>query len=259
MRKKYLIHLLKKNQFQRAKIVDLIDMVNNNDYYQLGGQKMKIILTVLLSLFCFGIYPSEVAGNEDRVEIKINNEVSTEGEFNRTENRIRVENDGENTQISTETKQQDSSTSSSYTLTPIRSQQTRDNMSEVATRVEEMLNSRIENQGIGEQVKEIAKAQNQAQAKIESQFQKIEKRTGLMKKIIGPDFKAIKSMEQLMIENQERINELKNLSSQLDDEENSEIEEMIVSLEQQNLSLREKVSQETESTGMFGWLFKLFS
>jgi hypothetical protein len=241
-----------------VQIIDLIDLVNNNDYYQTRRTIMKIILTVLLSLLCFGIYTSEVAGNEDRVEIKINNEVSTEGEFKRTENRIRIENDGENTQISTETKQQDS-TSSSYTLTPIRSQQTRDNMSEVASRVEEMLNSRIENQGIGEQVREIAKAQNQAQERIESQLQKIEKRTGLMKRVIGPDFKAIKNMEKLMVENQERINELESLSSQFDDEENLEIEEMIASLEQQNLSLKEKISQETESTGLLGWLFKLFS
>ena len=223
---------------------------------------MKIILTVLFLLFCFGIYTSEVvgndAGNKDRVEIKISNEVSTDAEFKQVENRIRVENEGENTKISTETKQQDS-TSSSYTLTPIRSQQARDNMSEVANRVEEMLNARIENQGIGEQVREIAKVQNQAQERIDSQLQKIEKRTGLMKRIIGPDFKAIKSMEQLMVENQERINELGSLSSQLDDEESLEIEEMISSLEEQNLSLEERIAQETQSTGLLGWLFKLFN
>lgn len=223
---------------------------------------MKIILAVLLSLFCFGISAQKVVGynaeNNDRVEIKINNEVSTESEFKQVENKIRVENDGEKTQVSTETKQLDS-TSSSYTLTPIRSQQARENMSEVANRVEEMLNARIENQGIGQQVREIARVQNQAQERIENQLQKIEKRSGLVKKIIGPDFKAIKNMEQLIVENQERIDELKNLSSQLNEEESLEIEEMIVSLEEQNLSLKEKISQERESTSLFGWLFKIFS
>jgi hypothetical protein len=132
-------------------------------------------------------------------------------------------------------------------------------MSEVANRVEEMLNARIENQGIGQQVREIARVQNQTQERIENQLQKIEKRSGLVKKIIGPDFKAIKNMEQLVVENQERIDELKNLSSQLNEEESLEIEEMIVSLEEQNLSLKEKISQERESTSLFGWLFKIFS
>lgn len=237
-------------------------MISNYDYYQTRRTKMKIVLTVLLSLFYFGIYTPEVvgynAGDNDRVEIKINNEISTEGEFKHVENRIRIENDGENTQISTETKRLDS-TSSSYTLTPIRSQQAREDMSEVANRVEEMLNTRIENQGIDQQIREIAELQNQAQERIENQLQRIEKRTGLMKKIIGPNFKAIKNMEQLMMENQERIDELKNLSSQLDEEESLEIEKMTDSLEEQNLSLKEKISQETESTGLLGWLFKLFS
>jgi hypothetical protein len=49
--------------------------------------------------------------------------------------------------------------------------------------------------GIGDQVREIATQQKMAQEQVKSNLDQVENRKGFMKFLIGPDYKALKSME----------------------------------------------------------------
>jgi len=139
-----------------------------------------------------------------------------------------------------------------------RSETAREHMSEVAKKVEEILTTQRAKGGIGEQIREIARGQNQAQEEIESEHEKMVMR-GWMKKIIGPDFKAIKNLKKQVEKNQMRVRKLERLQNEaMNEGETQMVEEMIEVLNQQNTSLSEQIKAEEESFSLFGWLFKLF-
>ncbi len=67
-------------------------------------------------------------------------------------------------------------------------------------------------------------------------------------------------MERLIKQNQLRIQKLTELKNQLTNQgEISQAEEMIQLLINQNTALQEKINLEQQSSGLFGWLFKLFT
>jgi len=131
---------------------------------------------------------------------------------------------------------------------------------QVATQeMEQLMDLNGTNQNLGSQVKTIAQEQVQAQKQIESQLNKLESKSNLMKKLFGPDYGAIKNLKQQMEQNRLRIQLLTELQNQvINQADEIQLEEAIQALIDQNISLEEQLQTEEQIGSIFGWLIKLF-
>jgi hypothetical protein len=142
----------------------------------------------------------------------------------------------------------------------MRSFNARMNMSEVAKRVEELLGEQGAKGGIGEQVRVIAQQQKQAQAQILEGMDRLEIRSKYSKSIIGPDYKAIGSLNRQIEHNRVRIQVLEQLANEAQNQaEEDQLREVIQILKDQNTSLQLKVDEESSIKSPLGWLFRLFA
>ncbi len=140
-----------------------------------------------------------------------------------------------------------------------RNQNAIQQMSEVATQVQQLLQIRTTG-GIGEQVRAIAQAQNQAQAQIQEQLNKLESKGKLARLLTGTDFGAVKNLKQQLEQNRLRVQQLEQLQNQLSNREDiALVHETIQALIQENTFLQERVVAEEQTRSLFGWLLKLAS
>lgn len=132
---------------------------------------------------------------------------------------------------------------------------------QVATsEMEQLMDMDMSNKNLETQVQTVAKEQAQAQTEIQSQLNKIESRSGIAKRLFGPDYKAIKNLRQQMEQNRLRIELLTELQNQVTNQaDESQIQEAVLALIEQNTSLQEKIEAEENIISLFGWLIKLFS
>lgn len=195
---------------------------------------MKIKITVFFLSFVL-IYPS-ILSAQGRGE-QVRNQVQTQ----------------EQAQVQTQEQNQLVQTSNS------RSQVARENMSEVAQKVEELLASPDRQGGIGEEVKEIAKEQKEAQLEIEEELNKMESKGNFFKRLFGPDYGAIRSLNQQLENNRLRMAQLEELSNQTQNKADQEqIQESVEVLLQQNTALQEHIQVEEKTSSLFGWIIRLF-
>jgi len=130
---------------------------------------------------------------------------------------------------------------------------------QVATsEMEQLMDMGMTNKSLEGQVQSVAREQAQAQTEIQSQLNKLESRSGITKKLFGPDYGAIKSLKQQMEQNRLRIQLLTDLQNQVTNQtDESQIQEAVLALTEQNTSLQEQIEAEESSTSLFGWLIKL--
>ncbi len=132
-------------------------------------------------------------------------------------------------------------------------------MSQVALQVQQLLKLGDET-AIGQQVREVAQNQQQAQSQIRTQVDKIATRSQFVKSLLGPDYAAINGLKQQIEENQLRIKQLEELKLQMQNEgDDSQIQATIEAMIQQNTALQEKIQAEEGVKSMFGWLFRFFN
>ena len=129
--------------------------------------------------------------------------------------------------------------------------------SQVATQVQEMLQVRTEG-GIGEQVREIAQAQNQAQNQIQEHLNKLDEKGKFWKFMFGPNYQALGDLNQQLEQNQLRIQTLQTLQNQLTNQaDQTMIQEAIEAMIEQNTALQEMINAQGQARSLFGWLVKL--
>ncbi len=231
-------------------------------------EKMKKIISVLAIGLLLVVLPSVVWGQDaEQVQKKVRDptthetETTVGSEGSQVQNQVQTQNAGEdqNLQVSTQEGVSESGVSSSQS----RSAVAREKMSAVARGVEELLTEREDADakgGIGQQVRVIAQEQKDAQAEIAGQAEKLEARSGFVKKLFGPDYKAIKSLNQQMERNQLRIEQLEQLQTEIANEGDQEqVQGVVQALVEQNTALQEQIQAEEEVGSLFGWLFKLFA
>ncbi|MDD5013124.1 MAG: hypothetical protein PHD93_01840 [Candidatus Pacebacteria bacterium] len=132
--------------------------------------------------------------------------------------------------------------------------------SQVANAVQEMLQIAERNQGIGQQVKVVAQAQNENNEKLENSLQKIQNRNRFLKLLIGVDYEEINSAEQVLTQNQEQIMQLNQIKTQLANQADQDtLTQQIQLLEQANQQIQEALSVSQKGFSLLGWAFKLFS
>lgn len=214
-------------------------------------KKSILISAIILSLL---VLPSVTLARGEVVVDPQSSQVQNQGQG-------QTENQGEDQQQQSIAQEQESSQSGQDETDESkgRSETARQHMSTVAQAVEELLTTQGAKGGIGQQISEVARQQQQAQQDIGGQLDKLEARRGWMKTLFGPDYKAIKNLEQQMEQNQLRIRQLEQLQAKVTNEaEQTQIQEVIQALIEQNTALQEQVQAEEQAGSLLGWLFKLF-
>ena len=171
---------------------------------------------------------------QDRVQDPATHEdeavVSPQGSQVQNKNQVSTQNKGEETRLQVATQQ-----------------------------MEQLMKMEGLNEKAGNQARNIAQEQMQTQVQIQTQLKKLESRSGLMKKLFGPDYKAIKNLKQQMEQNQLRIQQLQELQAQVVNQaDEAQLEKAIQALVEQNTALQDQVQAEEETGSLFGWLIKLF-
>jgi len=216
-------------------------------------------ITICLSIFAILFSPSFISAQgsqvgqnqsgegiqqQERIQDPATHSVDTASPGNQVQNQnqVQIQNQSEDSQLMIETQEQEGL---QVNKPNPRSQTARENMSQVAEKVEGLLAISGYQGGIGDQVKEIAQAQKQSQAQIETELDKLEAKSGFIKRLFGPDYKAIKNLNQQMEQNRLRIQQLEELVNQVQNQaDQNQIEETIQALNQQNIALQEQIQAE---------------
>lgn len=137
-------------------------------------------------------------------------------------------------------------------------QQVYQNQNKVRLAVHSLLAMEDLTGGIGRNVSQIAREfNNSVQATIRAE-QRIETRNMVVKFLFGGDEVAAEEMEQEVIQNQQRIQHLRQLMNQCDCEEQvrAMLQEQIQNMEQEQTRLQQLAQNEKGNKGLFGWLWK---
>ncbi len=227
-----------------------------------GGKMKKGITMVVLTLFALPAVVFAVSNNA--------NQATTTKSVNAVSNQVQAQtnNQGEESQIQTQTKteeqiqaQTEQDIEASKQKYEVKNETAGSRSSEVAKAVQGMLTvaNRVNDQGIGDQIRNIAKEQNQAEDDANKAMDKIQSRTGFAEFFIGPNYKQIKEVKKVMEQNQLRIQELQQIMTKLSNEsDKTEIQNQINVLELQNLNLANQLDAEDEGFTLLGWFIRLF-
>lgn len=217
----------------------------------------KLLLSLFILAFLFiaagNSYGQTTVREQEQQRLRVS--PAATGVQARNESQVQIQNSER------EGPEDDETSESAKAAKPIneRSETAREHMSIVAQMVEEILASRTIKGGIGEQIREIAQLQNKAQEQIESQVEKLDSRPGWLKSVLGPDRKAVNNLKQEVVQNQVRVRQLEQIKTELENQEDiSQIQEMINALVQENTALGEKLSLEESRSGILGWILGLF-
>lgn len=213
----------------------------------------KFLLLFLVGVFLLGSISIAYAVSENSVDNSskknIENQVEND-ESNEDKNETGEENNDEETEKKIRGAKPD--------YNP-RSETAREHMSDVAKAVEELVrfSDRTEDPGIGEEVREVARAQGDSEDKANEAIDEAEKRSEFVKFFIGADYKELKKIKQEMQQNENRIRELNRIRNRLENEgEQQELQEQIRVLEEQNKELSDYLNEEASGFSLLGWLFK---
>lgn len=186
-----------------------------------------------------------------------------QGEDTQLQNTVQVNNpeNGSMTQtqeqIQLQTQIQESKPS---TISAKSNSQARTDIS--ASAIENMvkLANSLENEGIADKIKEIAKVQGESVDTANNSLEKAESRSSFAEFFIGPNYGELKTVKGEIERNQLRIRELQSLKIQLSNEgDQTELQNQINLLEQQNINLQNELDLNDGGFSLLGWFFKLIN
>lgn len=231
---------------------------------------MKKLMFILPVFLAFGlILPVFAAKNNEagaqntntgqQVQQQPKASPSPTGNQVQNQNQVKTQNQGEDSQLQVNTQEQENLGEGQGEGLQNRNQNAVQNMSTVAQKVQELLQIRTTG-GIGEQVRQVAREQNQAQTQIQEQLNKLESKGKLARLLTGTDDGAVKNLKQQLVQNQLRIKQLEQLQNQLSNQGDiTMVQETIQALIQENTSLQDRITAEEQTRSLFGWLFRLFA
>jgi len=210
----------------------------------------KNIFLSLAGLIILVLPMSVLAQGQQRVQDPASHQDTTASGYQvQNRNEVQTKNQGTESALQVMNQEQESLRASGSA---------RQKMSVVAQRVGQLLEGG--ERGFGQQINEIAQEQQEAQGEIGKQLGKLESRGGFLKKLVGPDYRAIKNLRGQIEQNRVRIGQLEGLKNQLQNSaDQTQVQEVIMALNDQNTALQEQVELEGGVGSLFGWLFKLFA
>jgi len=215
----------------------------------------KIVFCFLAVIFVTPVLAAQNGGNSAKANDTQQLTVSPTG--NRVQNQVQTQNQGTESQLQVNTQENLNSGSGEGLNT--RSQNAIEHMSDVAKQVQALLQIRTSG-GIGDQVRTIAREQNEAQDQIQENLNNVEQKNGTLKKLFGPDYKSIKKLYQLIEKNNLRIQQLEELLNKVQNyADTTQIQKTIQSIMDENTALQERIQEEDQVGSMLGWLVRLFN
>lgn len=117
-----------------------------------------------------------------------------------------------------------------------------------------------EQKDIGEEVRVIAKEQNDIKDKVVESVDKINKRNKIKTFLIGTDYKNIGQLRSEMVKTTNQIDQLKKLQDKLKSEENKTVlQAQTKALETEQQKIEDFIKTNESKFSLFGWLVKLFN
>lgn len=213
---------------------------------------MKKFIFVSLLVILMIIAVPKVWASTKQVGVKSEGEAQVQNQI-QTESQTSVdENDGYQLTVQNETQTENQAEENQVQVSPAYQPQL---VVEKATEVNSLLGT---SSGYGRDLQqELANYQGR-QSLIQSSYEKLESRVGWQRRVLGPDYRVLKKLNDLGEEIQLQIRTLKNYQEQVSNQaEQTSLRELIRALEVENTSLQQRVEQEEARPGVFGWLLKL--
>jgi len=220
-------------------------------------KKLTYILSAF-AIFAFGTlaFAASSNGNGQSTTNSNGNSASSSAITNQNQVQVQTNNPGTGTQTQTQTQLEERIQESKSEYSP-RNEQAQTRMSEVALAAENLIRvaENVQNQGIGDQIRNIARTQSENQDKINQSVDKAENRSSLAKFFIGTNFSEIKNIQTIMEQNRNQIQELEKIQSQVENQADQlKIANQVIVLQNQQLKLRDQLKNISSGFSLFGWL-----
>jgi len=133
--------------------------------------------------------------------------------------------------------------------------------SAVATFVQNLLNvADKEQNGIGEQVRTVAKEQNENKDGVADAIDKVQNRNKIKTFLIGTDYKNIGQLRSEMVKTGNQIDRLKRLIDKtINTESKTVLQAQLQALTQEQQKIEDFIKANESKFSIFGWFVKLFN
>ncbi len=113
--------------------------------------------------------------------------------------------------------------------------------------------------GIGQQVRVIAREQNDSEATTTEKIEKIQSRNKIKTFLIGSDYKNIGALRSEIVQTRNRIDQLNKVIQNATNTTKAEIQTQIQTLEQEQIKIEDFIKEQEGKFSLFGWLVKMFN
>lgn len=240
-------------------------------YIHKGVIKLKKLLFLTISVFVasaliYKVYAANGQGTGSQDSAGQGTQGSTTQPI-QNQNQVQTQNQGEDQQLQVQTQEQQGiepgkgvNSNSDNAGVQLGKRDLTQVRSSVAQQVQALLSTQSAAGGIGDQVKQWAKTQQQSELKIQEHLTKIESKTGLARSLFGPNYGSLNDLKQEVEQNRVRVQQLEQLGLKLTNQVDIiNVQAMIELLNQENIALQEKINLEEANGGVLGWLVKLFA
>jgi len=209
---------------------------------------LAVILLALITLLTTPSLAKNQATSSPQTQVR-QTTASPAGQTVRNQNQVQTQNAGEAQQLQVTTQEEEN----------LGRQQSESRKSEVAKAVQILLQAADRSDGIGPQIREIARAQNDSQVKAEASLPLVQRQNRIAHLILGPNRQNFKAVEKELTQTEARIRQLQQIQTQLTNQSaQQQIKEAIQTLESQKTALQETLKEEESGFSLLWWLIKLF-
>lgn len=130
----------------------------------------------------------------------------------------------------------------------------------VANFVHSLLQVADREEGIGEQVRVVARLQNQSATTTIAVMEKVQTRSEIKTFLIGSDYKNLGALRSEVVQTRNRLEQLNRLMENAEDQADKiEIQNQSQVLEQEQTRIENFIKAQESKFSLFGWLIKLFN
>lgn len=132
--------------------------------------------------------------------------------------------------------------------------------STVANAVQGLLEVADRQGGIGQQVRTIAQQQNQSATTTIKAMEKVQTRSKVKTFFLGSDYKNLGTLRSEMVQTQNRLTQLNQLMTSVQNEgDKTELQNQIQTLEQEQTKIESFIGAQEGKFSLFGWLAKMLN
>ena len=112
---------------------------------------------------------------------------------------------------------------------------------------------------IGEEADELAEEQGEIEDRVEETIEKVNKRSSVMKFLIGPDYKNLGQLRKEVVHTRNNVRQLEHLKEKAGEEEQGAIDAAIQALQVKASGIQANIIEKSSGFSLFGWLARWLS